>query len=239
MNYRKYIDSIEFKNKYEKEDLLIDELKISSSKNIDLYYAPFDYINLEADIIVIGITPGWTQMELAYRTYLLSIKNGFSRNSAFKKVKEESSFAGSMRKNLISMLDEIGLNKKLDLESTSQLFESNNGQMHSTSILKNAVFVSGKNYSGSNPPVVNNMFLYSEIKRVFIPEINNFTNKLIVPLGKNVNDVLNKLLVSNQLNSNCFLSGFPHPSGANGHRKKDFEKNKAQMISKVNNWTIS
>ena len=60
--------------------------------------------------------------------------------------------------------------------------------------------------------------------------------KLIIPLGKSVNEVLSKIQSENNLNNNFILNGFPHPSGANGHRAKQFENNKKEMQSIIKKW---
>lgn len=85
---------------------------IASENELAIYYAPFDYINKDASVVIVGITPGWTQMEKSISTVIAELYNGASYESAIKKVKSESSFAGSMRSNLINMLDELGLHKK-------------------------------------------------------------------------------------------------------------------------------
>ena len=40
-----------------------------------------------------------------------------------------------MRKNLIDMLDQIGLNKKFKLDSSSELFNEDNNLLHTTSLI--------------------------------------------------------------------------------------------------------
>jgi hypothetical protein len=69
-----------------------------------------------------------------------------------------------------------------------------------------------------------------------IPELSSFTDALIIPLGKNVIDILLKLQFTDKLNGNTILSCFTHPSGANGHRAKDFELNKSQLAKKIDQW---
>ena len=61
---------------------------------------------------------------------------------------------------------------------------------------------------------------------------------IITASGKNVNDILTKLVSENNLKCNWVLSGFPHPSGANGHRAKQFEMNKTSMMNKLNTWKV-
>jgi hypothetical protein len=42
--------------------LLKEKLKLASSGNIEVCYAPFEYINTNARVVIVGITPGHTQM---------------------------------------------------------------------------------------------------------------------------------------------------------------------------------
>ena len=43
------------------------ELKITSACGYDTFYAPFDYINQDAKIVIVGITPGQQQAVNALR----------------------------------------------------------------------------------------------------------------------------------------------------------------------------
>lgn len=224
------------KESYTKADLLKKEYFIASEKNLDVYFAPFDHINTKASIVIVGITPGWSQMEKAFRTVITELHDGSSYELASRKVKSEASFAGSMRTNLTKMLDELKLHEKLRLHSTAALFDVNIDLLHSTSALRYPVFNSGKNYTGTTPVPLKSKLLWRQIKTHFIPEISDFTNALIIPLGKSVNDIFLALQSSNRLNGNIILSGFPHPSGANGHRAKEFELNKYQMAEKIYQW---
>lgn len=225
------------KDNYSRSDILKEDYLIDNNHNgLEIYYAPFDYINASASVVIVGITPGWTQMEIAYRTAIRLLKEGKNDLEVLRQVKINSSFAGSMRKNLIKMLDEIGLNTKLQTETCSALFEPKNKLLHSTSALKYPVFNNGKNYTGSSPYPLKNKLLWKQIERHFISELNNFENKLIIPLGKNVNAILDKLQAENRLNNNSILRNFPHPSGANGHRVKQFNQEKESLKSQIENW---
>ena len=50
-----------------KEQLLVKELLIQEDKDMAIYYVPYEYVNKRAKVMIIGITPGFTQMELAIR----------------------------------------------------------------------------------------------------------------------------------------------------------------------------
>jgi hypothetical protein len=59
-----------------------------------------------------------------------------------------ASFSGPLRNNLVAMLDFIGLNSWLGLQSCATLWLGDNYLVHFTSALRFPVFVDGQNYSG-------------------------------------------------------------------------------------------
>ena len=125
-----------------------------------------------------------------------------------------------MRKNLVQMLDDLGLNEYLGLSSTMELFNEASNLVHTTSVIPFPVFYNGKNFSGSTPNILKTETLKKYVTQCFATEMNNLDNPLIIPLGVNVSKVL-KYLVDNQLlDLNCLLSGFPHPSGGNGQQNQ-------------------
>ena len=238
MKFEKEIRNEILKDSYTKEDLIKEKYLVSKEGEIEIYYAPFDYINLDASIIIVGITPGWSQMEKSFKTIIKELTKNNNFSLGLKKVKSECSFAGSMRNNLIKMLDDLEVDRKLNIESTNELFEIENSFLHSTSVIKYPVFNNGKNYTGSTPSPLKSKILWEQIEKLFIPEINKFKGKLIIPLGKSVNEILLKIQSDNKLNDNFILNGFPHPSGANGHRAKQFELNKESMKEIITKWKI-
>ncbi|MBA2613662.1 MAG: hypothetical protein H0U95_16995 [Bacteroidetes bacterium] len=236
MPFRNKIKNETVKQKYTKSDLIKPDYLISEEKNLKIYYAPVDYLNTNASIIIVGITPGWTQMEISYRTVIKSFIDSNDWTESLLSGKKAASFAGSMRTNLINMLDELHLNKKLGINSTEELFNNKNSILHTTSILKYPVFIDNKNYNGKKPSPIKTKLLWDAIKQNFVPEINSFENKLIIPLGNSVSDVLKKLQEEKLIKKNIVLNYFPHPSGANGHRKKQFLEYKSIMKKQIDNW---
>ncbi len=236
MEYKTHLQSEKIKDKYDKPDLLKEKYLFDAEENIQIFYAPFEYVNTNANIIIVGITPGWSQMERSYRSAINSFNKDNNWIEAIKDVKKQASFAGSMRNNLVAMLDELELNKKLNIDTTLQFFDEHNSIVHTTSIIKYPTFYKGKNYTGKQPSPILTNILMEFIKTHFVPEINNFENKLIIPLGNCVSNVLIKLNEEKLIKKNIILDHFPHPSGANGHRKKQFIQHKAQMFDQINNW---
>ena len=105
-------------------DLLIKEFAVFKSAHPEMYYAPFDFVNTGARVAIVGITPGWTQMEIGFRHASAVLRFGGAASVALRRAKEEASFAGPMRKTLVSMLDEIGVHTATGLKSCDDLFGS-------------------------------------------------------------------------------------------------------------------
>ena len=232
--FLKYYNKIKNLSGFDKENILNEKFELYNKDNMKIYYAPHnETINNKARIFIVGITPGWTQTSIAYKTAYNAIINNLEPELIKKECKKNSRFAGSMRKNLIEMLDELNLNKKLHMDSCSELFEEKDYLLHTTSIIPYPVFINNKNYTGSNPKIMDNEILYSYVKKYFYNEIKILPNALIVQLGKAVEEVLEKMIKDNLIKEEQCLLGFPHPSGANGHRKKQFEENKMKLLSIV------
>lgn len=234
-----YIDKINNlpDGKFNKEDILNSLFFLKEEKKLKVYYAPHnEYINCKARILIVGICPGWTQTEIAFRVVRDNLKLGTDIEKILKKCKMEARFAGSMRNNLISMLDELSLAKHLGIESVAELFDENCELLHTTSLIPYPVFINGKNYTGHTPEIVESSLLMEYVREHFYEEINKMNTKpLIVPLGKSVEDVLRVMIDENIIDEEQCLFGFPHPSGANGHRKEQFMTNENKLRERISN----
>ncbi len=212
------------------EKFLVDK---DEMKNLEIYYAPFEYINERAKVVIVGITPGLHQMKQSYSTVIRLKDEVMDDEEILHEVKKNSSFEGPMRKNLIAMLDELELHHYLGLNSTSELFSTASHLVQTTSVIKYPVFYKGKNYNGSTPNILRTDLLKKYIVNTFAAEIIRLERPLIIPLGVNVSKVLTYLTTNDYLNSDTILYGFPHTSGGNGHRHKQFAENKEDMKRKI------
>lgn len=220
--YMEFIRNLSVKQQYEKEDLIVEELLVKRKDNIEIYWAPFDYINTSAKVVLLGITPGWTQMQNSFK-YL---RNNLKKEATYdllKNCKREASFSGPMRQTLVQMLNEIGLHDFLNIQCCSQLFKEENNLVHNTSLLRYPVYVNGKNYTGSNPNMLKKDILRNMIEDIFVQELKFLNdNVIIVPMGKKVSQALEYLQENNKLDNKNILFNFPHPSGANRREHKRF-----------------
>lgn len=235
--FNKYCDEIKKLNNFEKEDILNKTFELFSQNNMKIYYASHnEIVNEKAKIFIVGITPGWTQTSIAYKTAHDGLVNKLDYETIKKECKRNSRFAGSMRKNLIEMLDELNLNRKLQMHSCSELFENRDELLHTTSMIPYPIFINNKNYTGSNPKILDSKILKTYLKKYFYKEVEKLPNALIIPLGKAVEEVLELMISEKLIQKEQCLLGFPHPSGANGHRKKQFEENKERLLTIIDNY---
>ena len=112
----------------------------------------------------------------------------------------------------------------LDVSSSQVLFDDERAHLHSTSILRPPVFVAGKNFTGHASVVTQSALASAMVRGIFLPELASLPGALIVPIGDYVSGLLQELAADGLVDAKRCLFGFPHPSGANGHRKSRFEK---------------
>lgn len=234
-DYKEAIKKLPLKDKYTKEELLKDDFLVDKENNIEIYYAPHnEYLNYKAKIFIIGITPGFQQMSTAISTARKGLEAGEDIESIQYKCKVAGRFSGSLRKNIISMLDGIELNEVLNIKSCSELFSDKDYLLHTVSLIPYPVFVKKQNYTGHTPKLIKSEFLMKYIYENFINELKqleNYNEIILIPLGRAVEEVLLKLANEEVINENQILKNFPHPSGANVNRLVQFEENKLQMIN--------
>ncbi|HWO97102.1 MAG TPA: hypothetical protein VNM45_12310 [Bacillus sp. (in: firmicutes)] len=218
------------KDKYVKQDLLTPSFLLERKEGISIFYAAHnDIINEKARVFIIGITPGWTQMERSIHTARRHLLSGLSIEETAQRTKHECRFFGSMRQNLISMLNELDLTSYLGIRDCDELFQSKQHLLHTTSLIKHPVFVNEKNYSGHQPNLLKEELFTHYLTCFFQQEVKALQEALIIPLGKAVEDGLKQMGIPPE---RC-LFGFPHPSGANGHRRRQFTERQELLKAKI------
>ncbi len=213
------IKKIKRLKKIDTSSIVNEEFLIKKDGNTEIYYAPFDYINTKAKVVIVGITPGLQQMLQSYEV--------INQGKSLKQVKDLSSFKGSMRTGLIKYLDELKINDILKIKSCESLFNKNSRYLHTTSLVKYPVFDKGKNYSGAN--ILKKKILLDFIEKNFLEELKTLKKSIIIPLGNTVSSTIEYLNNKYNLKLRCFLKGFPHPSGANARKNIQFKENKRNM----------
>jgi hypothetical protein len=207
---------------------------MAGRKRIEIAYAPFDHVNIDARIVVVGLTPGRQQMRNALMEARRCLRAGRTEADALAAAKVFASFSGPMRANLVAMLDGIGVNRLLGLQSIASLWDADARLAHFTSALRYPVFVDGKNYSGA-PSMVSTPLLREQLMTRFAAEATTLRQAIFVPLGPKVGAAVEFAAGKARLDHNRVLAGVPHPSGANAERIAFFlgRKPRQALSSKV------
>lgn len=195
--------------------------------NVEVQYAPFEFINLQARVVLVGITPGRTQMVNALRECRRQLQAGASNEVALKTAKQTGAFSGAMRPNLIALMDAIGLHRWLGLSSCEALFDSAAHLVQTTSVLRNPVFIKGENYNGT-PRMTTHPLLRQQLLEGFAQDARALPKAVFLPLGDKVSEGLHWLADQGALDRTRILDGLPHPSGANAERIAYFLGRKAK-----------
>lgn len=193
------------------------DLLLASEGPLECFYAPFDWVNPSARLVVVGITPGRVQADNALREAKAQLLQGRGNDEALRAAKRTGAFSGAMRPNLVTMLDHIGVAGWLGLGSCSDLFGAAADQLQSTSVLPFPIFLNGQNYNGTPDPMRSDL-LRSLVLQYFVPLLRALPNAAYVPLGPVPSAVMGWLVHEGHIEQRKVLAGLPHPSGANAER---------------------
>jgi hypothetical protein len=199
------------------------------------HYISFDTVNRAARVVLVGITPGFTQWKNAMKEAQRQLQAGASPEDAVLAAKNTGAFSGAMRPNLINLLDAIGLPRWLGISSCDTLFGAQASLVQTTSILRHPIFVNGDNYNGT-PNMIRTPFLQQQMLEHFARESAQLANPVYIPLGPKVNEGLRWLVSQGVLKADQILDGLPHPSGANAERIAYFlgRKDRSALSAKTN-----
>lgn len=208
---------------------LVSDQRFGRGRHGDLgaFYAPFDWINTEADIVIVGITPGMRQAETALLTLrqrlITTALDDQSMARALNDAKKAASFEGPMRGIAAQLMDHFGFHHLFGLETTAELFGKAANRAHYTSVYRYPVLqekaAQWRNYSGGEAPKSRaNPLLARFVEEYLIPELMCFKSAWIVPFGPTPAAVLNDLGKKGIIDQNRILSGLNHPSGEQWNR---------------------
>ncbi len=197
-------------------------LLMASDGPLEVFYSPFEWVNESAKLVLVGITPGRVQAANALAEAKRELTGGADARQALKAAKETGAFSGPMRKNLVAMLDHIGVPSWLGVDSSAALFDGKHAHLLQTaSVLQFPVFVNGGNYNGT-PDIVGTPLLRQMLLEHFAAMAKTLEGAAFVPLGPVPMKALRWLASTGHINPSRILEGLPHPSPANVERVNYF-----------------
>lgn len=196
-----------------KSDALAPELLIEQRDGLSVFYAPFEHVHPKARVVVVGLTPGFTQASSALNAARAALADGADDAEVLRLAKETGAFTGAIRNNLVRLLGAVDIDFITGC-SVDQLFGARRELIHTTSAVRYPIFVRGDNYNGS---VVDNDFLRSYVEKYLGDELECMQAPVIA-LGKHAADAVELLVSAGRLDAKRYLGQLPHPSGANAGR---------------------
>ena len=167
----------------------------------------FDYVNPEAEVVIVGITPGNSQ------------NKGSREGLTPKEIKQKFAFKG-LTNNMVKMLDYIGVNTFLGINSCNSLWKEDFDRVEMTSLLKNATYKltgSKKEMFKDADKIEESEDLRKEFEEGFVKDCEQYKNaRLFVACGQGVYNELNKLKERGVISAP--VVAIAHPSGNNGVR---------------------
>ena len=163
-------------------------------------------MNPKAEVVIVGITPGNSQLK------------GERKELDKREIKRINAFAGGMRPNLVNMLNFIGVNRLLGIDSCCTLWEEDFDKVDMTSLLVEATYELKKDGTKEMFRHANKIAKSEKLTRMleegFVKNCSRYENPVLyVACGLGVYDVLKSLLEERKIKGQ--VVAITHPSGAN------------------------
>ncbi|WP_449412405.1 hypothetical protein [Pandoraea soli] len=184
----------------------------------ELRYTPFEYVNRRAKLVIVGITPGNTQLELSYGKAQELLRKGHPVDLILHEIKKVGAFGGpSMRPNLLKMLRHFQFEQLLGIEDVESLWGSDADLLQSTSVVPHAAFKAGDMFNGSFDEAMASPLLRECFLDCFVPSVEEMdSGALFVGLGRCPEAALEWCLQRGVLQRKQVLGAFCHPSSNGG-----------------------
>lgn len=198
------------------------EFCLGENGKYQLQYTPFEHVNRQAKLVIVGITPGNTQLDLAYAKAQGLLKANRPQDEILIEIKKAGAFGGSaMRPNLLKLLRHFRFEKLLGISDVETLWTTNANLLHSTSVVPHAAFKAGKMFSGSFQDVLNSPLLKQCFLDCFVPSAKEMRpDALFVGLGPCPQAALEWCVSNGILRRDQVMGSFCHPATTSGSATK-------------------
>lgn len=214
-------------------------LLMGEAGRYSLRYIPFEYVNRNARLVIVGITPGTTQLQLAYAAAQRLLAEGASYDVILQEIKKDATFGGpSMRPNLLRMLRHFRFEQLLGVDNVDSLWGKSAGLLHATSVVPNAAFKRGKMFAGSFEEVMKSPLLRECFEDCLLPSLRELSkDALYIALGPCPMDALDYCVKAGVIGGSQVLGAFCHPSGSGGSKTDYYLRLRARASLKHNDPT--
>ena len=212
-------------------------LRLWQKQPLKLYYAPWDWMNRSAQVILVGITAGAQQASNALREAKRCLQEGMGNEEVLRHADAVGSFSGAMRTRLVTGLNRIGLAKTLRIPTAQCLFcKEHHHLLGSAAAIGFPLFIDGENYNGEQGHrLLTDPKLQSLVRAYLGAKVDMAPHAVVLPLGKVATAAVQLLIDTELLKSNRCVRGFPHPGPISSHYRRLLDEReedlKRQLVS--------
>ncbi len=208
---------------------------LGTESRYQLQYIPFEYVNRDARLVIVGITPGMNQLRLAYEAAKVGLKANWGDEKTLKYIKQQGAFGGSaMRPNLLKMLRHFDFERLLEIGDATSLWGNNSHLLQTTSVVPHAAFKAGKMFAGSFDEVMRSHLLRECFEESFLPTLAELSpDAMYVGLGPCPLDALKWCADRGLIKRSQLLGAFCHPSSSGGSMTRYFLREVAKSGLKL------
>jgi hypothetical protein len=203
----------------------------SDADGIEILWAPFDFVNRNARIVIVGVTPGPNQARRSYKAVRVAVAKGDDPQADLERIKAESSFRGDIiEPNLKSLLEHSGLAERAGIADIDYLWTKEASKVHFTSTIRYPTFIKGKMFNNQidsleHPELRKYVETYLAEELASVP-----TDADIVALGQKGPKIVRHAAKAAGIDPGRVVA-LPHPSGSATGAVRDFlSKQKTKSV---------
>ncbi|RQU47890.1 hypothetical protein DF147_09710 [Burkholderia cenocepacia] len=210
-------------------------LRMHQNGDLVVYYAPFEWVNPSAKVVLVGITPWKAQADIALTEARRALIEGLPVPEVLRRAALAAAFAGRSRQRLVSLLDYIGVHQWLGLRSSEELFGEASHLLQATTLFQFPIFNKGENFRGGKHPERDPMLRW-QMREHFGKMAKTMPDAVFIPVGATTSKGVDWLTKEGFLNKERVFHGLPHPGKEASEHAAYFlgEKERADLSKHTN-----
>jgi hypothetical protein len=206
-----------------------DRLLLHREGDWEVHWAPFEPLNTQAEIVLVGLTPGYSQALKALHSLRGGLRRGMSASRALVEAKIAGAFAGDIRDPLERMLNFMEIPQRMGVRDAASLLDQHGMRVHLTSALRYPVFKVGedagaaerKGYSGAGR-MLRTPWMRQMVETLLADELLALPNARVFPMGQPARAAVEHLVARGVLSGERVYYSMQHPSPGNRMDSRPF-----------------
>ncbi|WP_454806584.1 hypothetical protein [Paraburkholderia fungorum] len=209
-------------------------LRMHRNGELAVYYAPVEWVNPKAKLVLVDATPWKAQADIALTEANRALLEGAPASEVLRRANLAAAFAGVTRQRVVALLDHIGVHHWLSLNSSADLFGEAGDLLQVSSVLQFPVFKNGENFRAGWHPERDPM-LRLQMRNHFGKIAKAMPEAVFITVGAAASRGVEWLTKEGFMNKERVLHGIPHPRKEEPDRVAYFlgEKDRADLNEKT------